>query len=265
MKKILQIACVFLLIACGNKKEKNPQEPKTPTKQETAAVPVDKLVKRIEYVHQKDSFAAKGMVQFHLSLQMEGKETLEETIRIATENLAMRIDRYNGQSFYFEGQKTYVSSKEDNTNSPKFLVHASLFALPFVLKSPGSQTLASEIVTEKYESLKLILDKNIAIFPSSTYIVFADNRTDLIKAVVYTEQSEGEKFTISFENYITVKDIPIATTWKIFEWKENGELFGKLLGKAKISQISFSPFSKEIFEVPQDAEEIDDSSNPPIG
>ncbi|HET8838153.1 MAG TPA: hypothetical protein VFM82_04080 [Flavobacteriaceae bacterium] len=252
MKKITAVIILFLLVACGNSKKEDQPEKTTATNSElkTVSVHAEKFAQRLERVHQKEIFQEKGMAEFRMHFDFPEKEKMEQKVQIATDSTLIRLDREN-QIAIFNGKEIYISAK-DSADVQTYLKLASLFRFPYTLSDPNKKwdSKAISVPDENIQAIKFTYTEEPSVLQSPWYVVYSDKRTDLLKGVAFVAPNfkEGKPIAVLFEKYITVKSVPVATSWKVYSWDEANGIGNELLGSIKISDISFPDFDESVFE-----------------
>lgn len=285
MKTVISILLICLFISCKKEKKTevitNPQPtieefdnndvPASDSASDSVGSIEGLFVKTIENAHQKDNFLNQGSVKFDINLNFGGKERLDATIMMLTNSSKVLIAKKNGDQLLFDGENSYISPKNAQQKGARFdmFTWSYFFGLPYKLDDPGTKWAMEQDRTLKkdgveYATAKLTFGENVGDAPDDWYLVYRDPATQLIKSAVYIvtfgsdgdiSKAEADPHAIVYEDYKNINNIPIATSWKFYDWSEDKGL-GKQLGEATLSNISFSKTGSEVFEVPDNAKII---------
>lgn len=273
MKKILLGLILFSMISCGESKKEPSKKNQVPQKTEEIS-PGSKFVKRMEAAHQKKNFLEKEAVQFNITLQLEGEQPLDATVSMSTNFVDIKMEKRNGSILIIDKDSLRVFPAGNEINHPRFSLTtwAYFFAMPFKLTDPGTHW---EMYTplgpnkKNYVAAKLSLDESAGISTDNWYIMYADPQTSLLKATVYknalhstTEKAAENPRAIVYEDYISVKGVPVSTTWKFYSWSKEKGMYGEPVGTAQISNIRFFSTSKNLFKIKSDAKLMENKETP---
>ncbi|UZO79417.1 hypothetical protein NBT05_10615 [Aquimarina sp. ERC-38] len=285
MKRILAIIGICTIISCKNEKKTDHSvdnepidnvEEGTPTIEpvtstESVASVEDLFVKTIEKAHQKETFLNKKAVSFNIKISFGGKERFNGTVLQLTNSSKIILTESNGDQVLFDGKEVYLSPEDAKDKGARFNIFtwSYFFALPYKLNDPGTKwameqdrTLYKDDV--EYATAKLTFGEGVGDAPDDWYLVYRDPASQLIKAAVYIvtfgskgdiAKAEADPHAIVYDNYEMVENIPIATSWKFYEWSEDKGL-GKELGEATLSNIKFLQANPGTFVIPDNAKKV---------
>ncbi|MDR6301486.1 DUF6503 family protein [Mesonia maritima] len=227
------------------------------------------FAENIEQTYNNKSFTKEEAISFHIDLNFGGNERLNATITQLTNSGKIKIEKDNGTTLIYDGNKVYLYPKEVNYPDARFdmFTWSYFFMLPHKLTDPGTVWKTKKerkLEGENYNSATLSFQENIGDAPDDWYIVYSDKNTNLLKAAAYivtfgkdVNQAEENPHAIVYNNYITVKDIPISTYWKFYNWSEEKGIYGKPIGEALLKDIKFKEITENEFFVPKSAIEIE--------
>jgi hypothetical protein len=151
----------------------------------------------------------------------------------------------------YDGDKIYSSASVADGKGVRFKMFTwpYFFALPYKLTDPGAnvEPLGKKPFADKYlASYKLTFDQGVGDSPDDWYVIYL-NEDGTIHAAGYIvtfggkEKSEAEKspHVIVYENYKMIEGMPIATSWKFYNWADISGITGEAIGSATLSDFSF--------------------------
>lgn len=251
----------IVLCTCVFSCDKPRQQKDTAINTKIEAIQFPEQLNALTRAHQLTKFHEKEVVAFDISLRFGGQLRLEGTIYSRTNSTAVLVDKTNGTQLLFDGKEVYISSDTASTNGVRFdALTWSYFALaPFKFKDAGTNwtkngQLPLDSGKADYPSLKLTFGENIGDAPDDWYIIFQDEKTQLLKAMAYIvtfgnkTQAEAAKnpHAIFYSDYSVVEEVPFATNWKFYNWNATDGL-GAQLGEAKLTNIRFIDETDSLF------------------
>jgi len=261
-KALYGIALIFLP-AC---EEAPSQETESASKDEQVALT---QIEKTEAVHSKGEFLSRAIVQFDIVLEFGGSERLNGTMTLTTNSTAGKIFYQNGEEIYYQKDKVFVSPEMENTERARFAAYtwSYFFLFPYKLSDPGTNWSEEEqaiLNGEAYNSQKLTFGEGIGDAPDDWYITHFDSRTNLIKVAAYivtagetsVEEAEKDPHAISYHDYNGIDGIPLAHSWKFWEWRKDSGLT-RQLGKAELSNFQFLTDEEASLNPPENFIEIE--------
>ncbi|MDX1542683.1 MAG: DUF6503 family protein [Christiangramia sp.] len=269
MKKLVALFCILMLFSCkeNNTEERIPVEPHNGIGDGAGPPPVLSFSENIEEAHNKPSFMNHDAVSFDIALKFGGAERLNAKISMTTNSTRVRVDKTNGTSLIFDGEKTVITPDTVKTDGARFDIFTwqYFFALPFKLTDPGTVWEREEkrkLGSEQYNTAQLSFESGVGDSPDDWYIIYQDPETKRLKAAAYIvtfskDRAEAEEnpHAIVYSNYRTVEDVAFATKWSFHNWDDNDAL-GEKLGEAQISNIRFFEPQEDYFGVPENSKPI---------
>lgn len=220
------------------------------------------FVRKIERAHKKNAFLAKKAIKFDLDIEFGGKKRLEGTITLLTDSYKALILLKDSNEIIVIGDDVYHSPSIEKQDKIRFDAYtwSYFFLLPYKLSDSGTiiNTYKDSVLNEKvYNTNKLTFESGTGDAPDDWYILYANTKSSLLEVAAYivtagksTQEAEKDPHAIKYSNYSKIDNIPIATEWSFWGWKEK-EGLTKLLGNAKISNIEFLSDTATLFEVPE--------------
>jgi len=283
MKNVIILTLGFILLACQqNKKEEKETIEKISTETQTEQIPVepnggigdgatsitDLYIKNIEQAHKKSKFLSHKAVRFDIDITFGGKQRLDGTITMLTDESKIKIEKKDGSTLWYDTTGVYLSPQNANDAGARFdmFTWTYFFKLPYKLNDPGTLlTLEKERIINNttYTSAKLTFESGIGDSPEDWYIIFTDPQNQ-VKAASYIvtfgsngdiSKAEADPHLIAYNDMIVVDGIPFATSWDFYGWTEEKGITDAL-GKTKISNIAFLEDTTSIFDIPKDNKEI---------
>lgn len=226
-------------------------------------------INTIEKSHKKDAFLKHKVVSFDFKVSFGGKERLDCKITMLTNSTKVRIDKKNGDQLIYNGDQVFLSPSDANEKGARFdmFTWSYFFAFPYKLDDPGTKWELGnlkEINKVEFQTAKLTFEKGTGDAPDDWYIIYTDTKDNLLEAAAYivtygsdgdTAKAEADPHAIHYQDFITIEDIPFATTWKFYGWTET-DGFTDQLGEATLSNITFMDNEGTLFEVDQEAKII---------
>lgn len=218
------------------------------------------FTQKIEKAHQKEKFATKQAIQYHLKVEFGGKERMDAKFTILTNSTEGVIEFKNGSKIVVNKDKVSYSPTIPSEESVRFdaLTWSYFFLFPYKLTDPGTIWNAydnKEANHEEYLTEKLTFKSGTGEAPDDWYVVYADKKTNFIEKAAYIvsinggkEAAEKNPHAIQYLEYEDVDGIPIATKWVFWEWKE-GEGLTKNIGNASLTNIKFVTVTEDTFKI----------------
>ncbi len=226
-------------------------------------------IQNIEKAHKKSDFFAHKAISFDINISFGGKERLDAKMTMLTNSTKIRIDKKDGSSLIYNGEKVFLSPPEANDKGARFdmFTWSYFFALPYKLNDPGTSLELQEmrvLDTIQHQTAKLTFEKNVGDSPDDWYILYTDPKENILKAAAYivtfgstgnTEKAESDPHIIQYNDFVDLEGIPFATTWDFYGWTaEKGVT--DTLGKTTISNITFLQDEGTVFHPPSSSKEI---------
>lgn len=270
MKKILVLFSLILCFACKEKtsEEKIPVEPNNGIGDGATPPPVFSFAENIEEAHNKTAFRNKEAVSFDIVLEFGGKTRLDGKVSMTTNSTKVRLDRKNGVSVIYDGNKVAITPDTAAIGNSRFDVFTwqYFFAMPFKLTDAGTvweEEKMLKLDSTKLETAKLSFESSIGDSPDDWYVVYKDPETERLKAAAYIvtfnkEQQKAEEnpHAIVYSSYKMVDNVAFATQWSFHNWNSE-EGLGEKLGEATISNIRFFDPENEYFKIPENSKPVE--------
>jgi hypothetical protein len=219
----------------------------------------------IEAAHEKENFTKNEAVQFDLHLSFNEKLRLEATFTLLTNSTKGKIEETNGQTIYYDSEHVYVSANSELTQEKaRFRAYtwSYFFLLPNKMTDEGTKWNdypKKGILDESYNAEKLTFDSGTGDAPDDWYLLFQDQKTELVKYAAYivtanksVAEAEEDPHAIEYLNYEEIDGVPIATEWKFHGWDLAKNRPTSLLGTAYISNVLFLEAAEDFFNAPAD-------------
>ncbi|NAS29722.1 hypothetical protein GTQ40_01950 [Flavobacteriaceae bacterium R38] len=260
---------VFASCKQSEKKEEAISVTSTSVDVETVTVtPEEKYTSGIEKAHKMNAFMEKDAIQFDIDLNFGGNDRLDAKITLVPNSTKIRIDKKDGSSLIYDGNEVYLSPADANDRGARFdmFTWTYFFALPYKLNDNGTKWSNLEkhsLEDHSYNTARLTFENNIGDAPDDWYVIYTDEKTNMLHAAGYivtfggnaVEKAEEEPHAIKYSNYTDVEGIPFATNWGYYNWTvENG--FAGKIGDATISNIKFLSPEADFFKKPEDSKII---------
>jgi len=252
MNRLWITMAMALIAACSNKKESSENE----------------LITEIETAHHKEAFLSKPGITYHIQLGANGNEKLSATVWMRTNWSGIRMDMDNGISLIYDGENVYKTPADAEAKGARFNIFTwpYFFALPYKLDDPGANWEPQgdmQLNQATFETGKLTFDPGVGDAPDDWYLVYADPDQHLVRTAAYivtygksTDKANEDPHAISYESYELFDDIPIATEWTFWQWREDEGLV-KALMKGRISDVRFAQLDDSLFTPPEDSKRVE--------
>ena len=278
MKYLLLAFAVTLFISCAQSTKDNTQ-----TKDQEEMMPVEPdggigdgapsldaaIVQTVESAHNKQAFLNNKMVSFDIVLSFGGSERLNGSIDMLTDTSQLRINKKDGSAQIFDGEHLYVTPADANTQGARFsaFTWTYFFALPYKLTDNGVNIEIKNKMPMSNDTMmnafKMTFDAGIGDAPDDYYVVYT-NDNNQIKAAGYivtyggtsTQKAEENAHAIVYDDYQIVNGIPIATSWKFYNWRAEKGIYDDPIGQATISNITFSNGVGDTFTAPTNSVKV---------
>lgn len=259
----------MIIIGCkeNTSEEKIPVEPNNGIGDGATPPPIFSFSQNIEEAHNKVAFMSKEAISFDIVLKFGGNTRLDGKVSMTTNSSKVRLDRSDGTSIVYDGNKVMISPDTAKIDGARFDVFTwqYFFAQPFKLTDPGTvwEEQGKKVLDSiKYDTAKLSFRSNVGDSPDDWYVIYKDTVTQRLKAAAYIvtfnkeqEKAEEDPHAIVYTNYKSIDQVPFATEWSFYNWNDKNGIQEKL-GEATISKIEFFNPSKEYFEAPDSAKEV---------
>lgn len=269
MKKLFLLFILFSFVSCNQNtsEEKIPVEPGNGIGDGAGPPPALSFSENIEEAHNKTAFMNHEAVSFDLALTFGGSERLNAKISMTTNSTRVRVDKANGTSLIYDGNRTVITPDTSKTDGARFDIFTwqYFFAMPFKLTDSGTvwdKEAKRTLDSLEYDTAKLSFISGTGDSPDDWYIIYQDPETKRLKAAAYIvtfskdpAKAEENPHAIVYSDYRMVEDIAFATKWSFHNWNEKDGL-GKKLGEAQLSNIRFFEPKEEYFKVPQNSKPI---------
>ncbi len=226
------------------------------------------LAKQIGEAHQKTTLASKRAIQSDITLDFGGKRMLDAVLTFSTDGGRSRIEPKSGGVMVFDGKSAWVAPDTKNAGPPPrfHLLTWPYFALAATKLMDGgtihSDAKSLKLNGQDYDTFKLTFAAGTGDAPKDWYVVYADPKTHVLKALGYIvtygqsiEEAEKAPHAIVYDDYKTIDGVPIATTWSFYNWNAKDGLVGDPIGKATLSNIRFITPDDNTFAKPANATE----------
>ena len=267
MKLVYTLGFAAVLWSCNQKKT---DTPKVEEKIEAAVsvketkVNVHPFTAAVEKAHNTVAFKSKKAVQYDIDLVYGGKQAMDATITQSTDGTKIKITHKNGKIVGYDGEEVFAVTKDSLSGRERFSIFTwtYFFAFPHKLTDPGTQWSSmskSNWGGAQYDAAKLTFDNGIGDTPKDWYLSYKNPETDMLEGAAYivsfgkdVAKAEENPHAVKYANFVTVDEVPFATTFTINNWnKEQGYL--DELGVAKIKNIKFVEPTEGFFSKPETA------------
>ncbi|KQC34046.1 hypothetical protein AAU57_12425 [Nonlabens sp. YIK11] len=262
-KSILLLWIISFLVGCKQSDSSLSIEQITPD----TTIKVEEIepaVADVEMAHEKSAFLDMEVVQFDLDLSFGGQSRLNGTVSLSTDSKYIRIDKTDGTSLIYDGDKVWMSPQDADDSGARFDIFtwSYFFSLPYKLTDDG--TIINVLPnTEDYKVIQLTFEQGTGDAPDDWYEIYVDKETNRIDHAGYivtyggtpADKAAQNAHAIAYGEYKEVKDIPIATSWKFYNYSNKVDR-SNIIGEATITNIQFKGLNEVAFSTPENAKEI---------
>ncbi len=249
----------IVLFSCqsvNNEIDKN--ENKMDTTEIVAVKEVNPFVAKIEEVHHAEIWNSKKVFKCKFELYFGGNLRFKGFLYTTPSATKTRLESEDGTIMIFDGQNAYISPDTSTYERARFdvLTWSYFLAAPYKLSDQGTKIeeqgvrLLNDV---PYDAAKLSFEANVGDSPDDWYILYKDQKRNLLSAMAYIvtygkskEEANQNPHCITYESFIEFEGIPFATVWNFWTWTPAGEM-DKLLGTAKLSYFEFVDSASDLF------------------
>lgn len=221
-------------------------------------------IKTIEKSHKKDVFLKHKAISFDFKVSFGTKERLNAKITMLTNSTKVKIEKKDGSQLIYDGDQVFLFPNDADDKGARFDIFtwSYFFAFPYKLDDPGTKWELGNLKTinnTEFQTAKLTFEKGTGDAPDDWYIIYTDTKNNLLQAAAYivtygsngdTAKAEADPHAITYQDFITINEIPFATKWKFYGWTETDGLTDQF-GEATLSNIMFIDNQETLFEVDQ--------------
>lgn len=251
MKKILSLAIMTLVMACGGTKQE--QNIPVESKPDYTSHHVPAITKVFEAHGGYDNWSNLKS----LSYEMGGSKTLVEL-----QNRYTRIESEN-QTVGFDGENVWVYPASENADRQRMRYNLMFYfySFPFVIGDPGVNYEAMEPVEldgKTYNAVKVTYDNGVGDSPNDSYIVCSDPQTNQMQWLMYTATFGGQASQrynlIKYDGWKSMGGVmlPSSLQWYTYADGEVGDPRGNATTFENI-QVSNDYPAMANFEMPEGA------------
>lgn len=207
------------------------------------------FVLAVERAHALERFQAHPGVAFNLDLHFGGRQILDARLTLSTDSRYAQIDYADGRSLLVRDDEVLVAPDTVATEGLRFSAYTwpYFFLFPYKMSDNGTHwesTAATWNDSLSLETAKLTFAPGTGDAPDDWYIGFAHPDNHLLHAAAYivtagqsVQEAEADPHAIEYLDYQTIQGVPIAHSWKFWEWRESGTT--RTLGHAQLTEVTF--------------------------
>ncbi|UBZ11104.1 hypothetical protein LDL79_03045 [Leeuwenhoekiella palythoae] len=261
MNKSIFLLLTLAILSC--KQNYSEESKDVPEQEQQVTTTSNPFVDNIASAHNKAAFAAQEAVAFDLQLMFGGNERINATISMLTNSSKIRIDKTDGTQLIYDGSQVYSAPQGAIPDGARFDIFTwpYFFAFPFKLQDPGVNI--QELANDAEGQFKLTFEGGTGDTPDDWYIGYLDeeNRVEATAYIVTfgdktIENAEAAPHAIAYSDYKEIEQVPLATTWKFYNWSEEKGNFGDPIGEAHLSNIRFFEVEDGFFEKPESSDVV---------
>lgn len=257
----VSIIISYFFFSCQENPKK--EDAKTAVTQATEEVvkEIPEFTKGIEVTHKKKAFMSNKIVSYDLVVQFGDKEYLAARFTQTVSGSKIKMERTNGEVVIYDGTEVYTNKTDANLPKDRFDIFTWPYfvTIPYKLNDEG--TIWSDFQDKPFydrtaHTGKLSFEANVGDAPDDWYVVYKDDSNYLVGAAYIVsfgkgkEAAEKEPHAVKYTNFSEVNGIPFAKDWTYHMWtNETG--FGEQIGKANLTNITFSETDEMLFKLPK--------------
>lgn len=206
------------------------------------------FVDKLETAHKKEELFSHQSICINLDMTF-GTNNSKFKIITTPNSSTIKVEKQDGTVTIVKDGDLYTNADASKWKNERFSIYTYHYFLmfPYKLSDPGTnwQNLsAMDISGKSTNRAMLTFDSGTGDAPDDWYIVHSDPTTNLISYVGYivtgggksAEEAEKNAHAIGYSDYKLVDGIPIANTWKFFDYGRK-EGLGARIGTGKVSNV----------------------------
>lgn len=232
------------------------------------ATPGDLVARQAARAHRERFWHARAAVKTGITVDFDGKRILDGTMTYDIHRDRARIDLASGETLIFDGQRAWVSPASSQIPQARYHLNTwpYFLAAPFKLSDPNAERAAyfERVLNGRMcETFTLTPKSSQGEASSDWYLVYVDKEHHALSAMAYfvaygrtREEVNKDPQILIYEDIETFDRVPLATTWRIYNWTLTGGLDGDPVGTVKLTNLQFiDELDESIFTKPADARE----------
>lgn len=260
---IISFFAIALLISCKETaKEISPSD--ETAMEEVVLSDVEQTIASVETAHNKEGFMSKEVIKFDIDINFGGNPALDGTIYMTTDSKYVRIDKTNGTSIIYDGNKVWMTPQDATDQGARFDIFTwtYFFALPYKLADEGTNTKLSN-ETDLHKVIRLDFDAGTGDAPDDWYDVYVNKENNVIDYAGYivtfggtdANKAAENAHAIGYEAYQKLDNISIAHQWKFYNYSNMVDL-STVIGDATLTNLDFIELEESMFATPENAVEV---------
>jgi len=265
MKNLLILLFMsIVLISCKDSAESEVEMTDETMEQEIELSPAGQVIKAVEIAHNKDAFMNQEIIKFDIDLNFGGQDRLDATMYISSDSKYVRIDKNDGSSLVYDGEKVWLTPEDAEAKGARFdmFTWSYFFALPYKIDDEGTITeLLDESETQKI--IRLTFEKGTGDAPDDWYEVYVNKENYRIDYAGYivtfggtdVEKAAENAHAIGYEDYQELNGISIAHKWKFYNYSNTVDT-STVIGDAELTNLEFIAMDESLFDKPEGSKKI---------
>lgn len=226
----------------------------------------DDFAAAVETAHRADLFRSHPAFTADLRLQFGGNPVFAGTMLSDTAVGRTRLEREDGAVVVFDGSDAWVSPAAAELPQARFhaLTWPYFLAAPYKLRDPGShlEPLGPRpFVGGELPAARLTFDAGVGDSPDDWYVVHRDPASGRVAGLAYIvtyggtdpEEAAREAHAITYEDWVEVEGVPIATRWRFWNWAPDRGIHGEAIGEVELEGFRFVTPAADAFTAPEGA------------
>ena len=238
------------------------------TIQHKRAASAHHLARRIESAHGLESWRNHDVVASDITVSFGPNPMLEGVMLYDPAGGRVRIERTDGTVLIFDGGQAWISPSSAEAPMARFhlLTWPYFMAAPYKLRDPGTRLTPfgrHQIDGAEHVTAMLTFDAGVGDSPDDWYVVYEDTDTHRLAAMAYivtyggksAEEAEQDVHVVLYDDFESVENALIATSWDFYNWTAGQGAHGESLGRVKLTNLRFVELDESVFARPADARE----------
>lgn len=218
----------------------------------------------IEEAHSADFYRRQGALAAKLKLHFGGQERLKGNLLMTPSTGQTRLDLGGDTVAVFDGTDAWVAPDAAAMPRARFdlLTWPYFLAAPYKLRDPGTrlEDRGTMMLDGKpYDAARLTFAPGTGDSPDDWYLLYRDPDTGRLHAMAYivtyggtsAREAEQSPHAIVYDDYRTVEGVPVPTTWRFYNWSEDGGLEGNPIGEMDLDNPRFVEPEPDDFARPE--------------
>ncbi len=219
----------------------------------------------IEEAHNRAEWQQKGAFKTNITINMGGQQVIDAALFVETNGPGILLEISEDTVAIFDGKQMYAMPSDSAVTPFQLKTWAYFLEAPYKLNDPGTvmeEQAAAQMKGNTYDRARLTFEPGTGDTPDDWYILYRSQQNNRLRAMAYivtagksVEEANQNPHAISYENFQTFENVPVATEWKFWGWSEEQGFSDEPIGEATLTDIEFLE-SGTLFEAPEEAQRM---------